>query len=154
LFVVNGLGKVRIGKVKGVSKELVSKYGNAFTTDFEVNKKLVYQYSDITSKHLNNRVAGYITRLKVNQKKRDEAEAAEAAEVEEAEAVEAVEEAPAAKAEEATAEAPVETAAEPSAEATVPAEEAAKEEAAAVTDVTPAEAPAKNDAPAEEKKEE
>jgi len=145
LFVVNGLGKVRIGKVKGVSKELVSKYGNVFTTDFEVNKKLVYQYSDITSKHLNNRVAGYITRLKVNQKKRDEAEAAEAAEVEEAEAVAVVEEAPAA-------------AAEPAAEAPAPAEEAAKEVAPAAADATPAEAPKpeapeKPDAPAEEKKE-
>jgi small subunit ribosomal protein S17e len=145
LFVVNGLGKVRIGKVKGVSKELVSKYGNVFTTDFEVNKKLVYQYSDITSKHLNNRVAGYITRLKVNQKKRDEAEAAEAAEVEEAEAVAVVEEAPAA-------------AAEPAAEAPAPAEEAAKEVAPAAADATPAEAPKpeapeKTDAPAEEKKE-
>ncbi len=145
MFVVNGLGKVRIGKVKGVSKELVSKYGNVFTTDFEVNKKLVYQYSDITSKHLNNRVAGYITRLKVNQKKRDEAEAAEAAEVEEAEAVAVVEEAPAA-------------AAEPAAEAPAPAEEAAKEVAPAAADATPAEAPKpeapeKTDAPAEEKKE-
>jgi small subunit ribosomal protein S17e len=141
LFVVNGLGKVRIGKVKSVSKELVSKYGNVFTTDFEVNKKLVYQYSDITSKHLNNRVAGYITRLKVNQKKRDEAEAAEAAEVEEA---------PAAAAEEA--------AVEPAAEAPAPAEEAAKEAAPAAADATPAEAPKpeateKTDAPAEEKKE-
>ncbi len=139
------MGKVRIGKVKGVSKELVSKYGNVFTTDFEVNKKLVYQYSDITSKHLNNRVAGYITRLKVNQKKRDEAEAAEAAEVEEAEAVAVVEEAPAA-------------AAEPAAEAPAPAEEAAKEVAPAAADATPAEAPKpeapeKTDAPAEEKKE-
>lgn len=149
------MGKVRIGKVKGVSKELVSKYGNVFTTDFEVNKKLVYQYSDITSKHLNNRVAGYITRLKVNQKKRDEAEAAEAAEVEEA--VEVVEEAPAAEAEGAAAEAPAETAAEPVAETPAPAEEAAKEAAPAAADATPAEAPKpeateKTDAPAEEKK--
>jgi len=144
LFVVNGLGKVRIGKVKGVSKELVSKYGNVFTTDFDVNKKLVYQYSDITSKHLNNRVAGYITRLKVNQKKRDEAEAAEAAEVEEAEVVEVVEEA---------------AAAEPAAEATEASETAAKAEAPAATDATPAEAPKPKaaeekpaEAPAEEKK--
>lgn len=76
------MGKVRIGKVKGVSNELVNKYGDVFTTDFETNKKLVAQYSDITSKRLNNRVAGYITRLKVNEKKRAEAEAAEAAEIE------------------------------------------------------------------------
>ncbi|MDD1775754.1 MAG: hypothetical protein LUP94_00190 [Candidatus Methanomethylicus sp.] len=71
---------MRIGKVKGVSKDLVNKYGNNFSTEFDANKKLVYQYSDITSKHLNNRVAGYITRLKVNEKKRAEVEAAEEAE--------------------------------------------------------------------------
>ena len=78
---VTVLGKVRIGKVKGVSKELVSKYGKFFSTDFDVNKKLVYQYSDITNKRLNNHVAGYVTRLKVNEKKRADAEAAEEAEM-------------------------------------------------------------------------
>lgn len=78
---VNVLGKVRIGKVKSVSGELVSKYGDVFTTDFEANKKLVYQYTDITSKHLDNRIAGYVTRLLVNQKNRAEALAAEEAEL-------------------------------------------------------------------------
>lgn len=79
------MGKVRIGKVKSISNELVLKYGNVFTTNFEENKKLVQQYTDITSKRLKNRVAGYITRLKVNEKKREEAEAAEAEKVEESE---------------------------------------------------------------------
>ncbi|MEJ5293495.1 MAG: 30S ribosomal protein S17e [Candidatus Methanosuratincola sp.] len=79
------MGKVRIGKVKSISNELVLKYGNVFTIDFEENKKLVQQYTDITSKRLKNRVAGYITRLKVNEKKREEVEAAEAEKVEESE---------------------------------------------------------------------
>lgn len=79
------MGKVRIGKVKSISNELVLKYGNVFTTNFEENKKLIQQYTDITSKRLKNRVAGYITRLKVNEKKREEAEAAEAEKVEESE---------------------------------------------------------------------
>lgn len=79
------MGKVRIGKVKSISNELALKYSNVFTTDFEENKKLVQQYTDITSKRLKNRVAGYITRLKVNEKKREEAEAAEAEKVEESE---------------------------------------------------------------------
>jgi len=82
------LGKVRIGKVKSVSAELVNKYGTVFTTDFTANKKLVYQYSDIRSKHLNNRVAGYVTRLLVSQKKREEALAAEEAEMTSQEAAE------------------------------------------------------------------
>lgn len=75
------MGKVRIGKVKSVSNELVGKYPNVFSTDFEVNKKLVYQYSDIRSKRLNNRVAGYVTRLRVSQKKREEALRLEEAEI-------------------------------------------------------------------------
>jgi small subunit ribosomal protein S17e len=75
------LGKVRIGKVKSVSNELVSKYPTAFSTEFEANKKLIYQYTDIRSKHLNNRVAGYVTRLLVSQKKREEALKLEEAEI-------------------------------------------------------------------------
>ncbi|MEM4158046.1 MAG: 30S ribosomal protein S17e [Candidatus Methanomethylicaceae archaeon] len=75
------MGKVRIGKVKAIAVELTERYPNVFTTDFETNKKLVYQYSSIRSKHLGNRVAGYITRLLVSKKKREEAIAAEEAEL-------------------------------------------------------------------------
>ncbi len=75
------MGKVRIGKVKAIAVELTERYPNVFTTDFETNKKLVYQYSNIRSKHLGNRVAGYITRLLVSKKRREEAIAAEEAEL-------------------------------------------------------------------------
>ncbi|MEE3444158.1 MAG: 30S ribosomal protein S17e, partial [Methanobrevibacter sp.] len=34
-----------------------------FTTDFEENKKLVAEYSTVSTKHLRNKIAGYITRL-------------------------------------------------------------------------------------------
>ena len=83
------LGKVRIGKVKSVSNEVVNKYGTAFSTDFDGNKKLIFQYTDIRSKHLKNRVAGYITRLLVSQKKREDALKLEEAELASQEAVEA-----------------------------------------------------------------
>lgn len=115
------LGKVRIGKVKSVSNELVLKYPTVFSTDFEVNKKLVYQYSDIRSKHLNNRVAGYITRLLVSQKKREEALKLEEAEIASKEA-----EAQAPAMEMATEEVP---AAAPQGETPPAAPEAAKEQA-------------------------
>ena len=75
------MGKVRIGKVKSVSNELVVKFPTVFSTEFEINKKLVYQHTDIRSKHLNNRVAGYITRLQVSQKRREEALKLEEAEI-------------------------------------------------------------------------
>lgn len=67
------MGKVRIGKVKMIATKLIENFPNMFTTDFESNKKLVYQYSNIRSKHLGNRVAGYITRLMVSKKKKEAA---------------------------------------------------------------------------------
>ena len=36
---------------------------NVFTTDFEENKKLVQEYSTVSTKHLRNKIAGYVTRL-------------------------------------------------------------------------------------------
>jgi len=38
-------------------------YPEDFTVDFETNKRLVEQYTDITSKKVRNRVAGYLVRL-------------------------------------------------------------------------------------------
>ncbi len=34
-----------------------------FTTDFDENKKLVAEYSTVSTKHLRNKIAGYVTRL-------------------------------------------------------------------------------------------
>jgi len=57
------MGKVRTVLIKNVSKELISKYPNVFTTDFEKNKKLLDLYLEIDSKHLRNRISGYIVNL-------------------------------------------------------------------------------------------
>ena len=57
------MGKVRTLLIKHVSKELFSKYPNVFTTDFEENKKLLDKYVEIDSKHLRNRISGYIVNL-------------------------------------------------------------------------------------------
>ena len=57
------MGKVRTVLIKNVSKELISKYPNVFTTDFEKNKKLLDIYLEIDSKHLRNRISGYIVNL-------------------------------------------------------------------------------------------
>lgn len=56
------MGNIRTSFVKRVSKELIETH-NDFTTDFETNKKLVSQYSTVSTKHLRNKIAGYITRL-------------------------------------------------------------------------------------------
>lgn len=63
------MGKVRTVLIKKVSKELINKYPNVFTTDFEVNKKLLDKYLEVDSKHLRNRISGYIVNLlKIREK--------------------------------------------------------------------------------------
>jgi small subunit ribosomal protein S17e len=57
------MGKVRTILIKSTSKELINKYPNVFTTDFEANKKLLDKYLEIDSKHLRNRISGYIVNL-------------------------------------------------------------------------------------------
>ena len=63
------MGKVRTILIKNVSKELISRYPNVFTTDFERNKKLLDKYLEVDSKHLRNRISGYIVNLlKIKEK--------------------------------------------------------------------------------------
>jgi small subunit ribosomal protein S17e len=57
------MGKVRTILIKNVSKELISKYPDIFTTDFEENKKLLDKYLEIDSKHLRNRISGYLVNI-------------------------------------------------------------------------------------------
>ena len=57
------VGKVRTLLIKKASKELISKYPNVFTTDFENNKKLVGEFTNLSSIKLRNRIAGYVTHL-------------------------------------------------------------------------------------------
>ncbi|MGQ4873758.1 MAG: 30S ribosomal protein S17e [Promethearchaeia archaeon] len=57
------MGKVRSILIKNISKELITKYPDVFTIDFEINKKLLDKYLEIDSKHLRNRIAGYIVNL-------------------------------------------------------------------------------------------
>jgi len=65
---VKAWGKVRTELEKRIARELVERFPDKFTTDFETNKKLVESLTNISSTKLRNRVAGYITQLQ-NQKK-------------------------------------------------------------------------------------
>jgi len=65
---VKAWGKARIELEKRIARELVERFPDKFTTDFETNKKLVESLTNISSKKLRNRIAGYITQLQ-NQKK-------------------------------------------------------------------------------------
>lgn len=57
------MGNIRTSFVKRTAKELIENYEGKFSTDFDENKKLVEEYSTVSTKHLRNKIAGYITRL-------------------------------------------------------------------------------------------
>jgi small subunit ribosomal protein S17e len=57
------MGKVRTVLIKNISKELINKYPDVFTTEFETNKRLLDKYVEVDSKHLRNRISGYIVNL-------------------------------------------------------------------------------------------
>ena len=64
------MGKIRTFLIKNVSKELINKYPNVFTTNFEENKLLLEKYLEIESKHLRNKISGYIVDLlKIRERK-------------------------------------------------------------------------------------
>ncbi|MFD1515024.1 30S ribosomal protein S17e [Halomarina rubra] len=50
--------------VKKTATTLLEKYDEAFSTDFDHNKEVVVELTNIDSKEVRNRVAGYITRKK------------------------------------------------------------------------------------------
>ena len=60
------MGRVKPAYIKRIAIELLKKYPNLFTGNFDANKKLVSMLTNIQSKRVRNRVAGYITR-KVNR---------------------------------------------------------------------------------------
>lgn len=63
----SSLGSIRQRFIKNAARQLLQWYPDEFTTDFETNKRLVEQYTDIKTKKVRNRVAGYLVRLvKIN----------------------------------------------------------------------------------------
>lgn len=58
------MGRVRPVFIKKISHELMKKYSDLFSIDFDVNKKLLDEFVTIQSTVVRNRIAGYITHLK------------------------------------------------------------------------------------------
>lgn len=74
------MGKVRPEKVKKIARELVKRYPDQFSADFDSNKKLLNSIVTIYSSKLRNQIAGYVTRLVAISKAAQEEKIAEAAE--------------------------------------------------------------------------
>lgn len=58
------MGKVRTELVKRISLELVDKYPQSFSVEFEQNKQFLREVGLDVSKKLRNRIAGYISGIK------------------------------------------------------------------------------------------
>ncbi len=56
--------------MKRVAEKLVKEYPDTFTTDFQDNKRKVQSHTDITSKSIRNKIAGYLTK-KMKQKAKE-----------------------------------------------------------------------------------
>ena len=61
------MGNIRTSFVKRTSRELIETYEGTFTKDFDENKILVEKFTTVSTKHLRNKIAGYVTRLVRNQ---------------------------------------------------------------------------------------
>jgi len=61
------MGNIRPTYIKTIAKDLIEKYPNQFVSDnFQHNKEKVAELTDVGSKLLRNRIAGYITRYLVS----------------------------------------------------------------------------------------
>ncbi len=58
------MGNIRPTYIKRVAIELVKRYPEMFTDDYQHNKATVERVTDIQNSKLRNRVAGYVTRFR------------------------------------------------------------------------------------------
>ena len=64
------MGKVRTETVKRISRELLKRFPDRFKGEFDADKQAVNELVLTKSKRLRNRIAGYVTRLKVVEAQR------------------------------------------------------------------------------------
>ncbi len=57
------MGRIKQTFLKRTANELMENYNENFSTDFDNNKKKVQEFTNIESKSIRNKVAGYITRM-------------------------------------------------------------------------------------------
>ena len=60
------MGAIKPTYIKSLAKQLLKEVPY-FTDDFDENKKLVEEYTNVESKGVRNRIAGYITHKKVKE---------------------------------------------------------------------------------------
>lgn len=63
------MGRIKTSSVKNIARELLEKYPDKFSVDFEKNKKILAELAEFESKRIRNIVAGFITALKKQSEK-------------------------------------------------------------------------------------
>lgn len=66
------MGNVRPTYIKRVAEKLVAEFPDQCSENFESNKELLEQYTNIESKVMRNRVAGYISTMMDQKEKKYE----------------------------------------------------------------------------------
>ncbi len=70
------MGSIRSANIKRVAREIVEKYPDMISEDFQKNKELVQKITNIPTKRVRNILAGYVTRyykvIKYSRKKKPE----------------------------------------------------------------------------------
>jgi small subunit ribosomal protein S17e len=57
-----------LDRIRSISEQLLHRYPEAFSTDFDKNKKVLEDTAVISSKQMRNHIAGYIARaLRANE---------------------------------------------------------------------------------------
>lgn len=62
------MGTIKPTYIKSLAKQLLKEVPD-FTDDFDANKKLVEEHTNVESKGVRNRIAGYITHKKGKERK-------------------------------------------------------------------------------------
>ena len=60
------MGNIRPTYIKRVAIELVQKYPEQFTSDYQHNKQMVAKLTDVRSISMRNKIAGYVTRYRTH----------------------------------------------------------------------------------------
>ena len=58
------MGNIKPTFIKRVAIQLVKQYPDLFNDDFEHNKKVVQQITDVKGDVMRNKIAGYVTRYR------------------------------------------------------------------------------------------
>lgn len=57
------MGRIKTTLIKRTTLKLFKQYKDQLKGDFDENKKIVEQFTDVESKKVRNTIAGYLTRL-------------------------------------------------------------------------------------------